>query len=884
MALARRSLPFLTLALCAAPAFAQIPTLAPEAVASLRLQEPSRVQAAVDHLHGLRSSLGLDGLHTFTVRNAHTDATGETHAHFQQHYHGVPVFGGAVITHTSAQGEQRPITDSLVRNVAINVTPNLTVSEALATAHGHLRPTGGYASAPSATLVIFPVKAQAAKAGLARQSNAEDFEDQLVKYVLAYHVHTSLRNEGETKDTDYLIDAHTGAILKTWDDLHTTAATGSGVSQFSGTVSLNTNLNGSTYELKDTVRSMNITTYNLNHATSGTGTLYTDADNAWGNGANYTGSTTSTTSATGQTAAVDAHYGIGITFDFYKNLFNRNGIDGNGKATYSRVHYSTSYDNAFWDDSCFCMTYGDGSSFKSLEAPDVAGHEMSHGVCANTANLTYSGEPGGLNEANSDMFGNMVELYARNGFSMPATVANTDACWTVGEQLASTPLRYMYKPSLDGSSPNAWSSSTGGLDVHYSSGPANRMFFFLSQGASSSSTSNYYSSYAPSGFTGIGPEKAIRIWYKALTTYMTASTNYAAARTASLNAATALYGSTGAEYAAVQNAFGAINVGALAPAGVTVGISPATATVVAGGTAQFTATVSGSSNTSVTWTCTAGTISTAGLYTAPATAGTYTVKATSAADTTKSASATVTVTAAGTVAVTITPTTATVSTGATKQFTATVTGNSNTAVTWTATGGTVSSSGLYTAPASAGTYTVKATSVADTSKSASATVTVTSGSTSQLVLNPSFESGATSWSGSTGTIAANGTSQPAHTGTFNAWLCGYGSTHTEYLYQSVAIPSTITSATLTYYLHIDSAETSTSTAYDTFKVQVRNSAGTVLATLSTVSNLNKATGYKLYTFDLSAYKGQTVRLDFTGTEDSTLQTSFVLDDVNLNVQ
>jgi len=643
MAKGRVAFSFLTLALITGPAFGQLAKLAPAAAAQVRAQESGRVQASLAHLTGLRSSLGLDESHSFAIRTAHTDEFGQTHAHFQQQYMGVPVFGGAVITHTDASGVQRPLTNHLVRGIRINVTPNLTPSEAVAVAHDQLSPNGAYAQAPSAKLVVYPVTTRVVNTAVARHGNAVDFDLETNGTILAYHVHTSLRNEGETKDTDFIIDAHTGAIVASWDDLHTTAAVGTAKTQFSGTVSINTNLNGSSYELKDIVRSMNISTYNLNHGTSGTGTLYTDADNSWGDGTNYTGSTTSTTGATGQTAAVDAHYGIEITYDFYKNVLGRNGIDGNGTATYSRVHYSTSYDNAFWDDTCFCMTYGDGSSFKSLEAPDVAGHEMSHGVCASTANLTYSGESGGLNEANSDMFGNMVELYARNGFSFPATVANTDACWTVGEQLSSTPLRYMYKPSLDGSSPNAWSSTVKNLDVHYSSGPANRMFFFLSQGASSSSTSNYYSSYAPSGFTGIGPEKAIRIWYKALTTYMTSSTNYASARTAALNACSDLYGTTGAEYAAVQNAFGAINVGALASTGVTVGISPSSVTLASGGTQQFTATVSGSTTTTVTWTCTGGTVTTAGLYTAPTTSGTYTVTATSTADTSKSASATVTV-------------------------------------------------------------------------------------------------------------------------------------------------------------------------------------------------------------------------------------------------
>jgi kumamolisin len=306
---------------------------------------------------------------------------------------------------------------------------------------------------------------------------------------------------------------------------------------------------------------------------------------------------------------------------------------------------------------------------------------------------------------------------------------------------------------------------------------------------------------------------------------------------------------------------------------VSVAVSPTTATLSTGATQQFTATVTGSTNTTVTWTATGGTVSTSGLYTAPATAGTYTVTATSAADTTKKATATVTVTAAGTVSVAISPTTATLATGATQQFTATVTGSTNTSVTWTATGGTVSSTGLYTAPATAGSYTVKATSAADTTKSASAAVTITSTAAQQLVKNPGFESGSTGWTATSGVIGANGTQEPAHAGTYDAWLCGYGSTHTDYVYQSVAIPSTITKATLTYWLHIDTAETSTTAANDTFKAQVRNSSGTVLATLSTVSNLNKATGYVQYTFDLSAYKGQTVRLYFTGTENSSKQTS-----------
>ena len=169
---------------------------------------------------------------------------------------------------------------------------------------------------------------------------------------------------------------------------------------------------------------------------------------------------------------------------------------------------------------------------------------------------------------------------------------------------------------------------------------------------------------------------------------------------------------------------------------VSISLTPSTSTIVAGGSVQFSATVSGSSNSAVTWSVTGGSISPSGLFTAPSTAGTYTVKATSAADSTKSATSSVTVTTAPTVAVSISPSTATVKTGATQQFAASVTGTSNTGVTWSASGGTISTSGLYTAPSGSGNYTVQATSTADTTKSASATVTVTTAAAT-IAVSPS---------------------------------------------------------------------------------------------------------------------------------------------------
>ncbi|MCS0603774.1 hydrolase [Streptomyces sp. LP11] len=152
----------------------------------------------------------------------------------------------------------------------------------------------------------------------------------------------------------------------------------------------------------------------------------------------------------------------------------------------------------------------------------------------------------------------------------------------------------------------------------------------------------------------------------------------------------------------------------------------------------------------------------------------------------------------------------------------------------------------------------------------------------QLLANPGFESGAASWTGSSGVITDD-SGEAARTGSYKAWLDGYGSARTDTLAQTVTVPAGCTSAKLSFHLHVDTAETTTTTAYDTLKAQVLNSGGTVLSTLATYSNLNAASGYTQRTFDLASYAGQTVTIRFTGTEGSTLQTSFVLDDTALTV-
>jgi PKD repeat protein len=201
-----------------------------------------------------------------------------------------------------------------------------------------------------------------------------------------------------------------------------------------------------------------------------------------------------------------------------------------------------------------------------------------------------------------------------------------------------------------------------------------------------------------------------------------------------------------------------------------------------------------------------------------------------------------------------------------------------------------SSSGLISGtPTTSGTSSVTVTATDTTGAHGSTTFTWTINPASggctaaQLLGNPGFETGSASpWTSTSGVINSS-SSEPPHSGSWDAWLDGYGTTHTDTLAQTVSIPSTCKAATLSFWLHIDTAETTTTTAYDTLAVQILDSSGAVLSTLHTYSNLDHATGYVQHSFDLSPFIGQTITLKFTGSEDYTMQTSFVIDDTAINV-
>ncbi|MEU1486433.1 M4 family metallopeptidase [Streptomyces sp. NPDC005752] len=452
-------------------------------------------------------SLGLGSQEKLIVRDVIKDADGTVHTRYERTYAGLPVLGGDLVTHTAADGRSKGADKATDARISVPSTqPKVK-------------------SAASARKVVW----------------AGDG-----KPVLAFEtVKTGVQKDGTPSRMHTITDATTGKKLHSFEAVET----GTGNSQYSGEVTLSTTKGGSGFELTDGDRGGH-KTYDLGQGQTGTGDLVTDADDTWGDG----------TGADRQTAAVDAHYGAAKTWDFYKSELGRDGIAGDGKAAYSRVHFGTGYVNAFWDDSCFCMTYGDGADDKSaLTAIDVAGHEMSHGLTAATANLDYAGESGGLNEATSDILGSSVEFFADN---------STDAGdYLIGEKIDingdGTPLRYMDKPSKDGGSADYWDAGVGDLDVHYSSGVANHFFYLLAEGSGAKTIDGVdYDSPTADGstVTGIGRQKAYQIWYKALSVHMTSSTDYAGAREATEKAATDLFGADSAELKAVDAAWTGVNV------------------------------------------------------------------------------------------------------------------------------------------------------------------------------------------------------------------------------------------------------------------------------------------------------------------------------------
>jgi Zn-dependent metalloprotease len=522
-------------------------------------QSARAVQLTLAHFNANRGAYGLaDPSSELQLRSNRQDARGVSHVKFDQVYRGLRVFEGEAVAHVDAN-DQVTVTNALRGNLNVSTSPRIGRAAAVETTVRSISPAGAY-DVRDASLWILP-------------RGERSIMDRLV-----WHVAVAVENDFEDPaEWRYFVDASSGSVAFAYDALPTghehgtegvkpgggkpggggggggtaTAATGTAKTMYSGDQAIDIAQSGNTFLLRDLFQLGNGNyTCDMANTSGGSCTTFSQSSTTFGDN--------SKTSGTRATAGGDAHFGLQATLNYYFTMFGRNGINGAGRQTFSRVHYGRNYENAFWSDSCFCMTYGDGAStFYPLVSLDVAGHEMSHGVMAAEANLTYSGESGGLNESNSDIFGTLVEFSVNSSADVPdywigeriyrSNWSNNGTTYTQSQA-----LRYMDDPDKDGRSPSCYYPNIGALNVHYSSGPNNYMFYLLSHGGTSQCTG--------ATVTGVGNDKAARIWYKAISDYMTASSNYAAARQASLDAAAALYGNGSPEYSAVAAAYAAINV------------------------------------------------------------------------------------------------------------------------------------------------------------------------------------------------------------------------------------------------------------------------------------------------------------------------------------
>ncbi|MGW0732160.1 M4 family metallopeptidase [Streptomyces sp. NPDC002851] len=482
--------------------------------------------SAADRSHAATAkSLGLGDKEKLVPRSVIKDADGTVHTRYDRTYDGLRVIGGDLIVHKPAGGKQS-VTKAQERDIAVASTRARSVP----------------ADAQKAAVKV--AEDEKIRGAKAEKPTRVVWAAGDGKPVLAYEtVVDGKRADGTPSRLHVFTDAASGKRLATSDAVKS----GTGESGYSGEVELDTTKGDKGFELKDPKRGGGwVSDLKQAEDDASEGELFTDDDDKWGGDR--------------QTAAVDAAYGAANAWDYYKSVHKRDGIRDDGKGALSRVHYGDGVANAFWNDEAFAMTYGDGEGNKKpVTSLDVAAHEMSHGVTSATANLNYEGESGGLNEATSDIFGTDAEFFAKND--------EDKGDYLIGEKVDllgdGKPLRYMDEPSKDGKSLDYWSEDAGNVDVHHSSGIANHFFYLLSEGSGKKEINGVkYDSPTKDGskVKGIGRDKAVQIWYRALTTYMTSTTDYKAAREATLKAADDLYGADSTESKTVAAAWTAVNV------------------------------------------------------------------------------------------------------------------------------------------------------------------------------------------------------------------------------------------------------------------------------------------------------------------------------------
>jgi len=414
----------------------------------------------------------------------------------QQYYQGVPIWGEAVVEHRDPGASAARFSGSLVTNI----------QQDLNTTQPSLAPAGVLTIAKSAVNATHTENEQVTLYIKLSDNNVAQ---------LFYLVSFVRKDTRAPSRPHFMIDANSGAVLQRWEGMTHKDATGPGGNAKTGKYEYGTNYPALQVTDNCQMNTGNVITVNLNGGTSGsTPFQFTCSRNEYKqiNGA--------------YSPLNDAHFFGNVIFNMYRDWFSLRPISN---TLYMKVHYSSSYENAFWDGTA--MYFGDGATrFYPLVSLDVSAHEVSHGFTEQNSGLVYSGQSGGMNEAFSDMAGEAAEYYARNGVND----------WLVGTEIfkSTGALRYFADPTRDGRSIADASKYTSGLDVHYSSGVYNKAFYTLATTA------------------GWNTRKAFEVMVDANRLYWTSSSTFNQGACGVEKAATA----RGYNTADVTKAFAAVNV------------------------------------------------------------------------------------------------------------------------------------------------------------------------------------------------------------------------------------------------------------------------------------------------------------------------------------
>ncbi|WP_421879677.1 choice-of-anchor D domain-containing protein [Marinoscillum sp.] len=485
---------------------------------------------------------GLSDQLRLTKKRSVTDQIGQIHERYSQTYKGLEILGADYIFHKS-NDQIKSANGHLVSGVEVNTTPDLSEAEALQIALAHIGASQYmWEEARNESFLKSERKNENASfyptGKLAISSQHYDDANEL-QLVYQFDVYASDPIGRYTIE----VNAHTGEVVNSYNRIHTSSATSSGVSLYNGVVEMAVDFDGTEYRLLEDTRADGIYTYDLNNGTDYfDATFFTDADGYFDD----------------DPAGVSAHFGAQATYDYFLNNHGRSSFDGSGAAINSYVHYASGYFNAFWDGSR--MTYGDGDgvSATALVCLDIVGHEITHAVTQYSAGLVYSYESGALNESFSDIFGQAIEFS-----TSPET-----ASWNLGDEIYTdgvSMIRSMSNPNQEGQ-PDTYlgdywytgSGDNGG--VHYNSGVQNFWFYLLVEGGVG--TNDNGTSY---NVSGIGLESAAAITYRNLTYYLTSTSQYVDARSGSELAAIDLFGIGSPEYEAVVEAWNAVGVPSATP-------------------------------------------------------------------------------------------------------------------------------------------------------------------------------------------------------------------------------------------------------------------------------------------------------------------------------